>query len=132
MERLFLDANVLFAASYREGAGLARLWTLRNVELVTSDYAFEEARRNLDRADQRARLFDLGKKMTILRDCTAFEALPSNVNLPDKDRPILQAAIHACAAYLLTLDEQHFGDLYGKCIGNVHIIHPRQFLDMHV
>jgi hypothetical protein len=56
VDRLFLDANVLFSAAYREGAGVARLWKLGNRSLVTSDFAAEEARRNLPDADQRSRL----------------------------------------------------------------------------
>ncbi len=35
MDRLFLDANVLFSAAYRDDSGLQRLWDLSDVELVT-------------------------------------------------------------------------------------------------
>ncbi len=56
MDRLFLDANVLFSAAYREDAGLVELWKLEDVELVTSAYAFEEARRNLTDDEQIERL----------------------------------------------------------------------------
>lgn len=55
MTRLFLDANVLFSAAYREDAGVRRLWSASNAELVTSDYAVEEATRNLVHPDQRER-----------------------------------------------------------------------------
>jgi hypothetical protein len=47
VDRVFLDANVLFSAAYIEGSGLARLWQLADAELLSSDYATEEARRNL-------------------------------------------------------------------------------------
>jgi hypothetical protein len=60
VDRPFLDANVLFAAAYRDGAVVQRLWDLPNVELVTSAYAIEEARRNLETAVQRVRLIELG------------------------------------------------------------------------
>ncbi len=53
MDRLFLDANVLFSAAYRDDAGVQRLWSAPNSELVTSDYAIEEAIRNLADPDQR-------------------------------------------------------------------------------
>ena len=58
MDRVFLDANVLFSAAYLESSGLARLWQLADAELLSSDYAIEEARRNLalDRAPALARL----------------------------------------------------------------------------
>ena len=48
MDRLFLDANILFSAAYRLGAGLLRLWRLREVQLMTSDYALKEAQVNLE------------------------------------------------------------------------------------
>ena len=47
MDRLFLDANVLFSAAYRPNAGLLRLWRLPDVVLCTGRYALEEARTNL-------------------------------------------------------------------------------------
>jgi hypothetical protein len=43
MDRVFLDANVLFSAAYREGAGLLKLWKLGRAELITSEYAADEA-----------------------------------------------------------------------------------------
>lgn len=39
-------------AAYRPSAGIARLWELEEVELVTSSYAAEEARVNLAEEDQ--------------------------------------------------------------------------------
>ena len=56
MDRLFLDANVLFSAAYRPGAGLLQLWKLDNAVLCSSRYALAEARINLDEEEQRARL----------------------------------------------------------------------------
>jgi uncharacterized protein len=44
LDRVFLDANVLFSAAYASGAGLQRLWKLSEIELVTSHYAVAEAR----------------------------------------------------------------------------------------
>jgi hypothetical protein len=56
MDRLFLDANVLFSAAYRPDAGLLRLWKLKNVVLCSSRYALEEARINLAEEAQQTRL----------------------------------------------------------------------------
>jgi len=44
MDRLFLDAKILFSAAYRPNAGLLRLWRLSDVVLCTGHYALEEAR----------------------------------------------------------------------------------------
>jgi hypothetical protein len=50
---LFLDANVLFSAAYRENAGLLKFWQLKFIKLISSAYAIEEARRNLTLSEQR-------------------------------------------------------------------------------
>ncbi len=34
MRRVFLDANILFSAAYREKAGLLRLWRLPGVDVT--------------------------------------------------------------------------------------------------
>ncbi|MBV8773910.1 MAG: hypothetical protein JO166_16515 [Deltaproteobacteria bacterium] len=47
MDKVFLDANVLYSAAYMEFAGLARLWSLDDVQLLSSAYAIDEARRNI-------------------------------------------------------------------------------------
>ena len=47
MDRVFLDANVLYSAGYKDTSALRKLWELTEVELLTSFYAVDEARRNL-------------------------------------------------------------------------------------
>jgi hypothetical protein len=47
LDRIFLDANVLYSAAYLERSELSRLWSLNDVALISSAYAIEEARRNL-------------------------------------------------------------------------------------
>ena len=126
MDTLFLDANILFAAAYRENAGLTCLWKLAGVHLVTSDYAFEEALRNLTEAVQHRRLNQLMKRVT--KVAVRVSSLSAEFPLADKDRPILDAAIGAGATHLLTLDERHFGHLYGIVCGGVLILHPREYI----
>lgn len=53
MDRLFLDANILFSAGYRAGARLQIFWKLKGVVLCSSQYAVEEARSNLENEDQK-------------------------------------------------------------------------------
>jgi len=60
LDRVFLDANVLYSAAYLEFSDLGRLCTLDDVLLLlSSDYAIEEARRNLA-MDRREALRRLG------------------------------------------------------------------------
>jgi uncharacterized protein len=126
MDRLFLDANVLFSAAYRPEAGLVRLWKLRDVVLCTSHYAAEEARLNLSDDVQKDRLARL---LLPLPFCEASErGLPHGISLPGKDAPILIAAIQAGATHLLTGDVRHFGSYFGKTVEGVLISLPGEYL----
>lgn len=130
MDRVFLDANVLYSAAYLERSGLARLWTLDDVELLSSAYAIEEARRNLaiDRREAVPRLERLTPAVSTVAAPQSLK-LPENIRLDPKDQPILLAAIHGKAGYLLTGDARHFEHLYGKRIKGVQVLRPAQYLD---
>jgi|SRR5579863_2155728 len=129
MDRLFLDANVLFSAAYRPGAGLLELWKLQDVVRCSSRYALEEARINLTEEDQRRRLSGLSEQVEF------FEAtrpgLPRGISLPEKDVPIMLAAIAARCTQSLTGDLRHFGPYFGKRIEGVAIVLPREYLRGH-
>ncbi|HXL22084.1 MAG TPA: PIN domain-containing protein [Candidatus Dormibacteraeota bacterium] len=126
MDRLFLDANVLFSAAYRSDAGLRKLWSHANAELCTSRYALEEARFNLSEETQRRRLTKLAMNLRF------FEAvpreLPTGIRLPEKDVPILLAAMQAQATHLITGDVHHFGAYFGKHVAGVLISSPGEYL----
>ncbi len=126
MVRAFLDANVLFSAAYRPDAGIRRLWRITTVRLLTSAYAAEEARRNLDNAEQRADLEALLASLEIV-GTLADRRIPAARKLPDKDRPILLAAIEARATHLLSGDVEHFGPYYGRTVEGVLILPPADF-----
>lgn len=57
---------------------------------------------------------------------------PLPVPLPEKDRPILLAAIEAKATHLLTGDLKHFSSYYGKTIEGVLILPPSDYLKLKV
>jgi uncharacterized protein len=128
MDRLFLDANVLFSAAYKADSGLLQFWKLRDVILCSSRYALEEARINLADEVQRKRLNKLSELLHL------FEAgprkPPRGVSLAEKDVPILLAAIEARATHLLTGDLRHFGLYFGKKIEGTIIALPGQYLRM--
>lgn len=126
MDRLFLDANVLFSAAYRPGAGLLRLWKLKNIVLCSSRYAVAEANLNLDDVSQHKRLAELAQKLQLF-EAPARE-LPRGISLPEKDVPILLAAIAAQATHLLTGDVRDFGPCFGKKIEGVMIVLPGEYL----
>jgi predicted nucleic acid-binding protein len=131
LDRVFLDASVLFSAAYRATSPLRRFWELPDTELCTSEYALGEARRNL--LEKRpAQVLDLEKlvdSVTILPTPTDAAALPAEVALPEKDRPILRAATQARASHLVTGDDAHFGPYFGQTIGGVLILPPSDYLE---
>lgn len=126
MDRLFLDANVLFSAAYREGSPLVRLWDRPDAELLTSGYAVLEAERHLQ-GEQRARLGELLKGVRIVADAPA-RPLPGRAVLRAKDVPILAAAVAAGATHLITGDRRDFGTYFGEKLAGVLVLPPREYL----
>ena len=126
MDRLFLDANVLFAAAYREDSPLVRLWRRRGVELLTSAYARAEAERHLN-PDQRVRLPELIKSVRLVPDAPS-QNLPEEFSPRPKDVPIVAAAIAARASHLITGDRRDFGPYFGKRLGGMLVLPPRDYL----
>jgi predicted nucleic acid-binding protein len=126
VDRPFLDANILFSAAYRERSPLRRLWSLPDVELLTSAYAVAEAERHLDE-EQRPRLLELLKGVHVISDVPS-DALPASVVLRAKDAPILATAIAARATHLVTGDRRDFGEYFGESVAGVLILPPRDYL----
>jgi len=122
--RIFLDANVIFAACWSpEGraALLVSIGRAGKVQLVTSPHALEETRRNLqvkrpDALDELARVrqvVQLGGEGSHAQVAWAAE-----LGLPAGDAPILAAVVALKADMLATGDARHFGRLYGvRCDG---------------
>ncbi len=128
MDRLFLDANVLFSAAYRLDAGLLQFWKLRGVILCSSHYALEEARINLTESGQRRRLAKLAQRVRLFEG--ASHELPAGLSVPEKDAPIVLAAIEARATHLITGDIRHFGPYLGRAIEGILVLTPAQYLAM--
>lgn len=126
MDRLFLDANILFSAAYRANAGLLMLWKLKNVALCSSRYAVEEARINLEQDAQKRRLERLAKAIEFFDPIAP--GLPRGVDLPEKDVPILLAALAARSTHLVTGDVHHFGRYFGQTIEGMLVLPPGDYL----
>lgn len=127
---LFLDSNILFSAAYRPDSTVRRLWELPRSRLLTSSYALEEARRNLKGSEQQAELESLLGSMNVVEAASDPEGHPAlrSVDLPEKDRPILLAAVAARATHLITGDLTHFGPYYGREIAGVTVLPPAAYL----
>jgi predicted nucleic acid-binding protein len=129
--RVFLDANVLFSAAKSSGAVRAFLTELksRGHTLVADGYVAGEARRNLE-AKFPATMEDFERVMESAEaSAKASKPLGPEVapGLPEKDRPVLAAAIQHRCQVLLTGDKAHFGRLYGQTIEGVEILSPASF-----
>ena len=126
MDRLFLDANVLFSAAYRASTGLLQFWKLNNVVLCSSNYALEEARINLAQDVQKRRLEKLARAIEFFDSIP--RSLPREVTLPEKDVPIFLAALAARATHLITGDVHHFGRYFGETIEGILVLSPADYL----
>ncbi len=129
--RVFLDANILFSAAKSSGAVRGFLGKLRGSghTLVADGYVAAEARRNLE-AKFPAAIGDFEKVMQgVEGSASASGPLGAGLaaGLPEKDRPVLAAAIQHRCHILLTGDKAHFGSLYGQTIEGVEIHSPASF-----
>lgn len=127
MIRVFLDANILFSAAWREDSGISVLWSRRDVTLVTSSYALEEAQRNIlsKRPAASSRLAQLVRQVEL---SSAMMTVSSDYGLPSKDVPILEAAAASHCSVLLTGDIMHFGHLLGQEAEGVTVMTVSMFL----
>jgi hypothetical protein len=126
--RIFLDANILFSAAKSDGAVRRLLAWLAETghECWADGYVAEEARRNLvAKAPAGVPMLD-----TVLARIHLAAAHPhpaafeSTLALPEKDRPVLAAAVRLECQALVTGDRTHFGAFYGETFGGVTIYSP--------
>ena len=116
MKRIFLDANVIFTAAHNPQGKAALLFELvggGHWKLITSQLAWEEARRNLTIKFPEciSRLKKLRQDLDILANSSPR---PCPIELPAKDQPIFLAALQARSTHLLTGDKAHFGKYMNK------------------
>ena len=131
--RIFVDANVLFSAARSAGAIRTLLQMLQSTghALAADTYVVTEARRNLEAkasADTQIYLQGLLAQMEVRQVSYAEVAHEQSLVrwLPEKDRPVLLAAMAMQCDVLLTGDRTHFGAGYGKTFGGVMVYAPAQ------
>lgn len=128
VDRIFLDANILFSVAYGS-PGLDRLWNFAKKKLCllfASEYVVEEVRRNLHNPDHLRKLEACLSKVKIVPE--ADPEMPCPIDLPEKDRPVLLAAISIKANYLVTGDMEHFGKYFGQTVSGVKTCSARDYL----
>jgi predicted nucleic acid-binding protein len=124
--RLFLDANVLVSAAWKDESKVCRLWQIPRVELVTSNFVLEECRCNLPLPEQHQRLTQLlgAVRVFVFRGVPTLENSPP---LPEKDKHVFAAAVLARATFLVTGDRTHFGVWFGRSILGISVEPPASF-----
>jgi predicted nucleic acid-binding protein len=128
VRRIFLDANILFSAAWHEPNRFATIWKHPDLLLVTSSYALAEAERNvvLKRPVGVVRLAHLVSNIEINASIAVLE---SDYGLPEKDLPILQAAVGSSCEALLTGDKTHFGHLFGKDVAGIRVLTASELIE---
>jgi len=131
--RIFLDANILFSDAKSTGAirSLLDLCLKHGHVLVADAYVIEEARRNLsvkfpkslDDFESRVRQVETQRVRPMSNETETF-------GLPEKDIPVVKAALDLKCDVLVTGDKRHFGHLYGKKIGETLILSPAGLFEM--
>ncbi len=131
--RLFLDANVIFAAAISPDGRCSALFQLASAgycALLTSPYALEETQRNitvkypeaLTRLEQ-----DLIPELIIVGEAPLARVnWAMEMGLPLKDAPILATAVENRADILVTGDKTHFGSFYGQVLEGVTVVDLRE------
>jgi predicted nucleic acid-binding protein len=133
--RVFLDANVLFSAALKPESRFLDFWRMRSLVPLTSIYAADEAQRNCLGEAHAARLAILLEQTHFVSDVPGA-LLPQEIRLPTKDAPVLAAAIHAGADFLITGDRHHFQRWMNVPVktrlGQLIVQEPARFLDEHL
>ena len=129
--RIFLDANVLFSAARSNGAIRQLLVALQIAghTLVADQYVATEARRNVAAKAGSEAVNDLQALLSRM-EVSAVQYPPLAqapvLWLPEKDRPVLVAAMALKCDALVTGDRTHFGTGYGKTFDGVTLYSPAQ------
>lgn len=134
--RVFLDANVLFSAAYREKGSVRAFFSLASAgacTLVSSGHAIEEARRNLA-VKHPKRLADVELLLASVEVCPEPHAATLDwalaAGLPPKDAPILAAAVDAKCHILATGDKTDFGALLGRRLRGTVVMLPADAIEL--
>ncbi len=123
--KVFLDANVLFSAALpgsRMGEFVRSM--RKHAELASSPAAVDEALRNVERklTDATVVARNLQELLKGVSLSSSVVELPG-VELVEKDRHILGAAVASTCSHLLTGDQRHFQHLFGNVVGSARVVH---------
>lgn len=125
--RIFLDANILFSASFPKSRLAEFLAELQHhAVFLTNAYAKTEAERNI--AAKQPKRIGAHEKFAASLELIPVQLFDLGVRLAEKDRPILCGAVAGGADFLLTGDKKDFGHLFGETVRGVKIVNVQMLL----
>ena len=137
MKKIFLDENVFFAATFSPTGGSSMLFELakhRKVELFSSLYALNEAKRNIllkGGKDLLLRFYQLVSELQAIDQKKIDEADAKKWEewIVAKDAPILISAQRQKVDFLVTLDKKDFkSKRMGKAPIRFKVASPGEFI----
>jgi len=136
MKTAFVDSSVLFSAAASPIGGSAKLFTLRNIQLVTSRIVLAETERNVRKKLQGyhlERFFLLVEKLTIRKQAPHEKRIEKAKNvIAEKDAVILAEAKQAKTNVLVTLDVKRF---FTKSVADFlkpqKVLTPKLLIELH-
>lgn len=112
MKTVFVDSSVLFSAVNSPTGGSSKLFTLKNIKLITSKVVLTETERNVREKLHEYhldRFFMLVSKMRIIKQLPDNKLVKKSKEvIAQKDSVILAESKKSVADFLVTLDKKHF------------------------
>lgn len=112
MKTAFLDSSVLFTAVNSPSGGSAKLFTFKNLKLISSSVVLTETERNVRKKLQSyhlERFFLLVDLLTIKKQKPDDKSISkAREIIAEKDAVILAEAKKAKCNFLVSLDKKHF------------------------
>lgn len=112
MKTVFVDSSVLFSAVNSPTGGSSKLFTLKNIRLITSKLVLTETERNVRKKLHEyhlERFFMLVNKLEIIKQLPDEKLIKkARKVIVEKDSAILAESKQSSADFLVTLDKKHF------------------------
>lgn len=133
MKTVFVDSSVLFSAVNSPIGGSSKLFTLKNIKLVTSKVVLTETERNVRNKLQNyhlERFFKLVKEIKILQQLPNSKLIErAKKVIAEKDSVILAESHKSKADFLATLDRKHFlNDSVSKFLKPQRALTPKMLI----
>lgn len=134
--KAFLDSSVLFSAVNSPIGGSAKLFTLKNLDLITSTLVLTEVERNIGKKLQG---YHLERFFMLVGQLAIFDKVPSGKEIKEalratdkKDAIILASAKLIKPDIIFSLDKKHFlTNEAQEFIKPAKILTPRMFFNQN-